>query len=86
MKYKLILTSYDEEFGITTLLEDPETGNYVEETWIKEGDEWIAENEWGERGRMLPSLYNILGRDEEFCDAILNKLVASPVNEITFNA
>lgn len=86
MEYNIRLTSYDEEFGITTLLEDPKTGNYVEETWIKEGNEWLALNEWGERGRMLPSLYDILGRDEEFCDAILNKLVASPVNEITFNA
>lgn len=85
MKYNIRLTA-ETESGIGTLLTNLENGNSVEESWVKEDEEWISENAWGERGSMLPSLYDIVGRDDEFCDAILNKLVASPENEITFNA
>lgn len=85
MKYNIQLTA-ETEAGICTLLTNLENGKSVEESWGKDGDEWFAENEWGERGSMLPCLYDILGGDDEFCDAILNKLVASPENEITFNA
>ena len=85
MKYNIKLTA-ETESGICTLLTNLENGNSVEESWTKEDGEWFAENAWSEQGVALPSLYDILGGDDEFCDAVLNKLVASPTNEIYFNA
>ena len=85
-KYVLRLTAQDGKGGMTTELENTETGYSVEEMWTRIDGVWVWETSWSTDGGEQETLYWTLNGNDARTDELLNELEASFYNKIEFEA
>ena len=83
-KYAIKITARYEQNGINTLLTNTLTGHSIEESWTREGNEWIWKDGWTTDGGNQPGLYSVLNEDDEKTDYLLSALELNCSGEITF--
>lgn len=74
--YLLELTAIANDIAITTRISDVDTGCYMEESWIKEGNVWILKENWTNKDMSLgQGLYETLFCCDKRTDEMLNEVI-----------
>lgn len=82
MHYVLKLVAQNGHDHITTILSCTETGTEREEQWTRQEDgQWNWDNGWGDP---VDGLWQVLGENDERCDALLTEVESNFYGEVEF--
>ena len=74
--YLLELTAIANDIAITTRISDTDTGCYMEESWVKEGNVWILKENWTNKDMSLgQGLYETLFCCDKRTDEMINEVI-----------